>query len=438
MDLRPDGARAGKLEAPPIDTRRALADLPPVFSQQALREHVEFLASPDLKGRGLGSDGLTKAAQYVADRFKAYGLLPGGDGGTYFQRFTAPKGPGGPVEAANVVGILPGSNAAMTDQSAVLGAHVDHLGTGWPDVHAGDEGKAHPGADDNASGVAVMLELARVLAAGERPPRTVVFVAFTGEEAGRLGSKHYAANPSRPLAKIEGMINLDTVGRLGAQKVTVIGTGTATEWPHIFRGASFVTGVESRSVPDSLESSDQVSFTERNVPAVQIFTAAHADYHRPTDTADKIDVAGLAKVAALVREGIAYLAERPEPLTSTITPGPAGAPAVPASPKPPAEAGPPPSPQPPAGQARRASLGTVPDFAFPGPGVRVSGVVPDSPAAKAAIREGDVIIRVNGTAVASLQEYSNLLRTLTPGQRVTVVIRRGAENISIEVTLAER
>jgi S1-C subfamily serine protease len=218
------------------------------------------------------------------------------------------------------------------------------------------------------------------------------------------------------------------VGRLGAQKVTALGTGTATEWQHIFRGASFVTGVESRSVPESIESSDQVSFTERNVPAVQIFTAAHADYHRPTDTADKIDVAGLAKVAAFVREGIAYLAERPEPLTNTITPGPAGAPAGAAPPAPPASAG----------QARRASLGTVPDFAFPGPGVRVSGVVPDSPAAKAAIREGDILTRVNGTAVANLQEYSNLLRTLTPGQRVTVVVRRGADELTIEVTLAER
>ncbi len=418
VDLRPERDRAAKLPPLPADGRKALAELPPVFSQQSLREHVEVLASPELKGRGLGSPGLEKAAQYVADRFKAYGLMPGGDGGTYFQRFTAAKGPGGgPVESANVIGVLPGANEAFTDQSAVLGAHLDHLGTGWPDVHAGDEGKVHPGADDNASGVAVMLELARVLAAGERPPRTILFIAFTGEEAGRLGSKYYVAHASRTLAKTEGMINLDTVGRLGAQKVTALGTGTATEWQHIFRGASFVTGVESRSVPESLESSDQVSFTEQNVPAVQIFTAAHADYHRPTDTADKIDVAGLARVAAFVKEGIAYLAERPEPLTNTIKPAP---------------------PSPAASASRRASLGTVPDFAYPGPGVKVGGLVPDSPAAKAGIREGDVIMRVNDAAVANLQEYSNLLRTLAPGQRVAVLIRRGAEDITIEVTLAER
>ena len=427
VDLRPERDRTGKL--PPLDGdgRKALAELPPVFSQAALREHVEFLASPELRGRGLGSPGLEKAAQYVADRFKAYGLLPGGDGGTYVQRFAVQKGEGGnPAEAANVVGILPGSNAAFDGQSAVLGAHLDHLGTGWPDVHAGDEGKVHPGADDNASGVAVMLELARVLAAGDRPPRTIVFVAFTGEEAGRLGSKHYVAHPARPLAKTEGMINLDTVGRLGGQKITALGTGTATEWQHIFRGASFVTGVESRSVPESLESSDQVSFTEQNVPAVQIFTAAHADYHRPSDTADKIDVAGLAKVAAFVKEGIVYLAERPEPLTNTITAGPGGTPAGPASPKPQAEAG------------RRASLGTVPDFAFPGPGVRVSGLVPDSPAARAGVREGDVIVRLNGAAVGTLQEYSNLLRALSPGQTVAVVLRRGTEDVTVTVTLAAR
>jgi membrane-associated protease RseP (regulator of RpoE activity) len=223
------------------------------------------------------------------------------------------------------------------------------------------------------------------------------------------------------------MINLDTVGRLGTQKLTALGTGTATEWQHIFRGASFVTGVESRSVPDSLESSDQVSFTEKNVPAVQIFTAAHADYHRPSDTTDKIDVAGLVKVATFVKEGIAYLAERPEPLTNTIKPpSPAASGVAPAPP--PASAG----------QGRRVSFGTVPDFAFPGPGVKVTGLVPDSPAARAGIKEGDVVMRIDGKPVASLQEFSNLLRTLTAGQTVMVAIQRGAGELTLPVTLVER
>jgi hypothetical protein len=442
VDLRPEGQRADKLAPLPPDTRKALADLPPVFSQQAMRDHVAFLAAPDLKGRGLGSPGLDAAGQYVADRFNAYGLAPGGDAGTYFQRFTVPKGEDGrPHEVANVIGILPGANAAFKDQSAILGAHLDHLGLGWPDVHTGDEGKVHPGADDNASGVAVMLELARVLASGDKPPRTLIVIAFTGEEAGRLGSKYYVEHAVRPLAKVEGMINLDTVGRLGTQKLTALGTGTATEWPHIFRGASFVTGVESRSVPESIESSDQVSFVEKNVPAVQIFTAAHADYHRPSDTADKIDVAGLVKVATFVKEGIVYLAERPEPLTNTIKPaaGQAAPPSPAAQPATqPASAGGLASPKPQAEAGRRVSFGTVPDFAFPGPGVKVTGLVPDSPAARAGIKEGDVVMRIDGKPVTNLQEFSNLLRTLTAGQTVTVVIQRGAEELNLPVTLVER
>ena len=231
--------------------------------------------------------------------------MPGGSDGSYLQTFTMPVGDARESKSvANVIGIIPGTKNEWKDQSVLVTAHYDHLGLGWPDVHAGDAGKVHPGADDNASGVAVMLELAHTLAAGEKPARTIVFVAFTGEEAGLVGSKYYTEHAGRfPLAGIEGVINLDTVGRLGDQKVTVIGTGTATEWQHIFRGASFVTGVESRNIPESVQGSDQVSFIQKGVPAVHIFTSAHLDYHRPSDTADKIDGPGLVKVATFTQEG---------------------------------------------------------------------------------------------------------------------------------------
>jgi uncharacterized Zn-binding protein involved in type VI secretion len=428
-DLRPAGQAAGALAALAAETRKALAELPPVFSQQALRDHVNYLASPELRGRGLGTPGLELAAKYVADRFKASGLLPGGDNGTYFQKFSVAKGEDGqPHDVVNVIGMLPGTRGDWKDQSAMLCAHLDHLGLGWPDVRKGDEGKVHPGADDNASGVAVLIEMTRALAAGDKPPRTIIFAAFTGEEAGRLGSKYYAEHPVFPLGKMEGVINLDTVGRLGTQKLTALGTGTATEWQHIFRGASFVTGVESRNVPESIESSDQMSFIEKGVPAVQIFTAAHADYHRPTDTPDKIDVAGLAKVATFVKEGLVYLAERPEPLTNTIRgsapPSPSVAAATPAPPT--ATAG------------RRVSFGTVPDFAFEGPGVKVSGLVPDSPAVKAGIKEGDILLKIDGKAIANLQGFSDVLRGLTPGQVVQVVVGRDGKEVIVAVTLVER
>jgi len=433
-DLRAPGQSTAALGPLAPETRKALAELPPVFSQQALRDHVAYLSSPELKGRGLGTAGLEAAAKYVADKFKAYGLTPGGDGGTYFQKFAVAKGEDGqPHDVVNVIGVLPGARTDWKDQSAMLCAHVDHLGLGWPDVRKGDEGKVHPGADDNASGVSVMLELARALASGDKPPRTIIFAAFTGEEAGRLGSKYYADHPSFPLNKMEGVINLDTVGRLGTQKLTALATGTAAEWQHIFRGASFVTGVESRNVPESLESSDQMSFIEKGVPAVQIFTAAHADYHRTTDTLDKIDLAGLAKVASFVKEGIVYLAERPEPLTNTIKQA-AGAPtdaaAAPASGQPAAGTQP--------GTARRVSFGTVPDFAFEGPGVKVSGTVPDSPAAKAGIREGDTLLSIAGKPLANLQGFSDVLRTLSAGQTVQVVISRDGKPQTVSVTLAER
>jgi aminopeptidase N len=425
IDLRPADARTDRLPTVPADPAKALADLPPVFSQKTLAGHVATLADPALEGRGLGSAGLRKAADYVAAQFKKSGLVPGGDDGGYLQKFTVAEGPEGrPVDTWNVIGYVPGTRGDWASQSVVVSAHYDHLGRGWPDVHKGDEGRVHPGADDNASGVAVMLELARVFAAGERPMRNLVFIAFSAEEAGLRGSRYFVEHPSPfPLDGVRGVINLDTVGRLGAEKVSVLGTGTASEWQHIFMGAGFVTGIQGRNVPDSLQSSDQVPFVERGVPAVQIFSGAHADYHRPTDTTDRIDVAGLVRIAAFVREAVAYLAERPEPLTVTIPTAGNTAPAAPAA-----------APA----TGRRVSFGTVPDFAFTGPGVRVDGLVSGSPAERAGVRVGDVILEIDGTPVANLQAFSDRLKALSPGQTVTVRLERGSETVTVRVTVEER
>jgi membrane-associated protease RseP (regulator of RpoE activity) len=176
-------------------------------------------------------------------------------------------------------------------------------------------------------------------------------------------------------------------------------------------------------IPEVLESSDQKSFIERGVPAVQIFTEPHADYHRPGDTADKVDGPGLVKVATFVREGIQYLGERAEPLTVTIAGSRAGG-AAPVSAAP--------------GGGRRVSIGTFPDFAFPGPGVKVAGVTPGSPAEHAGVKEGDVLLALDGKPFANLQAYSALLRTLAPGQKVTLRYRRGESEQNVTVTVAER
>ncbi len=414
----------------PADGRKALAELPPTFSQKALNDHVAYLADPARQGRGPGSEGHEAAAKYIAERFKAFGLAPGGDNASYFQSFSMPVGERRESRTvANVVGVIPGTRPEWKEQSVLVTAHYDHLGLGWPDVHKGDEGRVHPGADDNASGVAVMLELAHALAGAEKPPRSIVFVAFTGEEEGLLGSAFYVEHAGRfPIDKVMGAINLDTVGRLADQKLSVIGTGTASEWQHIFRGASFVTGVESRNIPEAMQASDQMSFVREGVPAVQIFTGAHGDYHRPGDTFDKIDAPGLVKVATFVREGVTYLAERAEPLTNTIAPARAAA-----SPSRPAAV---PTGQPATG--RRVSFGTVPDFAFEGPGVRVGGLVDGSPAQKADIREGDVITAIDGKTVANLQAFSTMLGIFTPGQAVKATVVRAGKELTVTVTLVER
>jgi hypothetical protein len=426
VDLRTKKERMTVLAAMPLEPRQALAELPPVFSEKKLGEHVAYLASAELEGRGVGSAGLRAAADYIAGQFEEIGLQPGGEGETYFQSFTITPGPqGAPVETANVIGYLPGANSEWAKQSVIVSAHYDHLGHGWPDVHQGDEGQIHPGADDNASGVAVMLELARNLVAADRPQRNLVFVAFSGEEAGRAGSKHFVASPSpfSPEA-VRGVINLDTVGRLFDGQVSVLGTGTADEWQHIFRGSSFVTGVKSRNVPESAEASDQMSFIEAGIPGVQIFTSAHADYHRPGDTADKVDTAGLVKVATFVKEGVIYMAGREEPLTVTITAvdkekGTATAGKGPAT-------------------GRRVRFGTIPDFAFQGPGVRIESVAPESPAAKAGLQAGDVLVRIEGQELADLRGYSDVLKTLEPGQTVTAAVLRAGEELEVSVTVEAR
>lgn len=275
------------------------------------------------------------------------------------------------------------------------------------------------GRTTTRAGSRALLELAKSLAAGERPGRTLVFVAFTGEESGLQGSRYYAAHPAFPLDKMLGVINLDTVGRLDGKKLSVIAAGTASEWQHIFRGAGFVTGVEPRLIPEALESSDQQSFIERGVPAVQVFTDAHEDYHGPGDTADKVDGPGLVRVATFVREAIQYLGDRAEPLTNTIEsarPGPPanGAPAADATAS--------------GAQGRRVTIGTMPDFAFAGPGVKVAAVTQGSPAEKAGLKEGDILVRLDGREISDLRGYSAMLKALAPGQAVRLVIRRdGAE-----------
>jgi hypothetical protein len=404
-----------------LPERRPLAELPAAFSAERMMEDVRRLADPALEGRGLGEAGLERAAELIAEAFRAAGLAPAGDDkDSYFQTWQAQAGePERTLTLRNVIGLIPGRDTERAGEAVVVGAHYDHLGLGWPDVREGNRGKVHAGADDNASGVAVLLELARLLADGPAPDRTIAFAAFTGEEAGRLGSRHFLeAGRGAHASTVVGMLNLDTVGRLGEGPLYAIGAGSAREWPHILRGAGYMSGVTVTPVAEPLDSSDQVSFIEAGIPAVQLFSGAHADYHRPADTADKVDPAGLTRVASVARHTVEYLAGRDGRLTSSGAGSAAGA-----------DGGRP---------ARRAALGTVPDFGYAGEGVRLSGVNPGSPAEAAGLREGDVLVSLNGEGIGSLRGYADVLAKLTPGDTVEIRYLRGGEQRIVAAQAVKR
>jgi hypothetical protein len=409
-------------EMPPLKlpAREPLAELPPAYDAQSLRRMVAELAGPALEGRGLGSEGLLRATAMVEDRLASMGLEAAGvDGFRQGWRWTGGE-PEREMELVNLIARIPGRDPKLANEPVVVIAHLDHLGRGWPDVRAGNEGEIHPGADDNASGVSVLLELASAMAAEPARPRPVVFAVVTGEEAGLLGSRHLLstmAAETKPFA----CVNLDTVGRLADGKLFVLNADSAREWRFIFMGVGYTTGAPVAVVSEPLDASDQVACIENGVPAIQLFTGPTPDYHRPSDSIDTIDADGMVVVTEAAHEAIGYLAERTDPLTVTIADGAEEAAA----------------PQPPKTQ-RRASLGTMPDFAFEGPGVRVQQVMPGSAAEKAGIQAGDVLVALDGEAVTDLRTYSVLLKARSPGDEVKITVSRDGEEVSLSAVLGSR
>ncbi len=406
-----------------LKPRPALAQLKPVFDGKRMMSHVEHLASPELEGRGVGTKGLEKAASYIADSFASYGLTPLGDKGGWFQSFEVAGPDDKPVTVKNVIGIIPGKNPKLNGQSVVLSAHYDHLGFGWPGVRAAYAGQIHPGADDNASGVSVLLELAKSMAKSA-PDRTIIFLATTAEESGLLGARHYVkAMKDYPASKAIANVNLDTVGRAG-EKIMVFGGTSATEWRFIFMGTTATTGIGTDLVMQDVNASDHTAFTEVGVPAIHLFGSPTGEYHRPGDKADTIKVASLMKVAALTKEVVEYLGGRPEPLTSTLKPADPNATKV----------------LPPANQrsGRKVSTGAMPDFAFSGKGVKVAQVAPDSAGAEAGLLAGDIITSFGGKPVTNLRDYTAILGKYNPGDKVDIAVNRGDSQVPLTLTLRKR
>lgn len=405
--LRPGLASAPAFSLPP---REALAELPPKYLPGQFLRHAEYLAGPELEGRGIGSRGLDEAALYIAEQFRAAGLQP--LDGDFLHRWRESVAGAGEVELANVVGLLPGINPELSAQPIVVGAHYDHLGN--------EGGEIHPGADDNASGVAILIETASKLARAFGPQRPILFVAFTAEEAGLLGSRRFLQEPPGGYSDFFAMINLDSVGRLEGRSLQVFGTESAYEWPFMAQGIGFTIGVQSEFPAATIASSDHASFLEAGIPAIHLFAGAHADFHRPSDTSDKLDTAGMSDIALWLEEAVVYLGDRTEPFRVTLE----NAPEIPA----PAQgAGP-----------RRAALGVVPDFGWTGEGVRVDGVTPGSAAETIGLQANDILLRFNGEVVDDLQSYSELLREVEPGDSVRLEIRRQRQLLELEAVLGER
>lgn len=303
--------------------RNALTILPPLFSGDRMSQDISFLAHNDLKGRGFGSPELDKAAEYIAASFRRSGLMPAGvSGRSYLQQWKgAGKEVGSGVLLTNVVGIIPGIEMASTRKTVVIGAHYDHLGFGWPSVQGGDEGRLHPGANDNASGIALLLELAKILKKGKPLRHSIVFVAFTGGEVGHRGARHFIASKKTvPPEKIIGMLNLDTIGQLGQQKVMILGDASSREWPPLLRKAGASENVLLDMDSNGSRSSDQVIFHNAGIPAIQFSSGITPDTTRPGDTSDKIDKEGLVTIGRLVKEVVLTLAMREAPLAFTPIP----------------------------------------------------------------------------------------------------------------------
>ena len=326
----------------------------------------------------------------------------------------------GTQEAFNVIARLPAAAANKLPGTIVVGAHYDHLGLGGRYSLAPDRHEAHGGADDNASGTAAVLEVARALAQSKDLRRDVVFAAFSGEETGVLGSTWMTRHPPKGLdpKSIVAMVNLDMVGRMRDNRVTVLGGDSAPEWKEILEAACQKARVECSLGGDGYGPSDSTPFYAAGVPVAFFFTGAHGDYHKPSDVAAKINAGGAAQIAQIVDDGVRALASRVEALTYHATPAPA-----------------------PRGDLRsfNASLGTVPDYAGPrdGKGVLLAGVRVGGAAEAAGMKRGDILVKLGVHDIGSVEDLMYVLNASHPGETVTATVMRDGKPLRLEATFQE-
>lgn len=388
-----------------------------------LHADVMRLASDDFEGRAIGTPGADKAAEYIETRFKEIGLIPKGTDG-YVQHFSfIPQGHGQihhvgdstvmgkslvkEIKGKNVIGYIDNGRP----YTIVIGAHYDHLGWGDENSLWTGEKAIHNGADDNASGVSAMIQLAASLTENDKSPQyNYLFIAFSGEEKGLWGSNYFSKNPTIPIESMNCMLNMDMVGRMNAEKaLSISGTGTTAIWePLLTEKNTF--GFKLIFDKSGIGPSDHSSFYNQGVPVLHFFTGQHADYHKPTDDYDKINYDGLENVTGYILSLVKSLNAQ-EKLTFTKTAEPAQQ-----------------------NTSFKVTLGVMPDYMFGGEGMRIDGVKENRPASNAGMKQGDVVLKMGDFKIIDMTSYMEALGKFSEGQTIQVEILRDGKTIALPVT----
>lgn len=387
------------------------------ISTSRLKQDIGFLASDKMKGRGTSSAEEEKAAAYIAGIFTKCGLKPVGEKKSMTWEFSFKKNLN-PHDTStlniperkgkNVIGFL--DNGA--DYTIVIGAHFDHLGLGndHNSLDANPEGKVHNGADDNASGTAGVLELARYFSSNKvKEPYNFLFMCFSGEELGLLGSKKWCDNPTYPLEKINYMINMDMIGRLNdsTKKLIIYGVGTAPDFVPLIDKMQSDFSIKKDSA--GIGPSDQTSFYLKDIPVLHFFTGQHSDYHKPGDDANKINYAGEKKVLEYIVRLIDETGKMPK-LKFTATKSKETT-----------------------SVKWKVSMGVMPDYAFEGKGMRVDGVTDGRPASKAGIKKGDIVVKLGNVQVDNMDAYMKALSELSKGDKTQVRVLRDGKEVELPI-----
>lgn len=376
-----------------------------MIEESRLKAHVEYLSSDKLEGRGTGTKGEKKAGDYIIKNFKKAGLKPYPGQKSFRQEFLAKKGKHGDVKAHNIMGYLDNGKG----HTIIIGAHYDHLGKGdqGSSLKPGSEGEIHNGADDNASGVAGMLELSRYYSSNKKTENyNFLFAAFSGEELGLLGSKYMTDHSGIDSKNVNVMINLDMIGRYREDKgLTIGGIGSSPaleKWgPELGMCMDLTYHLDSTGVGPS----DHASFYLKDIPVLFLFTGAHEDYHKPSDDAHLINYNGMKLITNYVVQLVGHLDDLPKiDFKKTSNPH---------------------------ANATRSSfkvtMGVMPDYSFSGVGLKIDGVTEGRPAEKAGVKAGDIIFKIGEKEIKDVYGYMEVLNNSEKGQKVVVKLKRGEE-----------